>query len=162
MIDEEIKNNVKNISRSKLRIIYKIQKLIIAYLQNSNQKILGDQANIKDDNNQFYNLAFENEKKLESELEMRYQQIQMLRQNNYAKLSKKQKGKYIGDINKKQTYHYSDKCEHWKALMFDFHFNKKVSNEIILQNNSSYFDRLEMKECQDCRKYKKSERNFFN
>ncbi len=143
-------------------MIYKIQKLIIASFQNSDHKILGDQANIKDDNNQFYNLPLENEKKLKSELEMREQQIQMLRQNNYAKFLKRLKGKYIGYRNKKQRYHYSDKCEHWKALMFDFHFNKEVPNEIILQNNSSYFDKLGIEECQECRKYKKSERNFDN
>jgi len=143
-------------------MIYKIQKLIIGSFQNSNDKILGDRANIKDDNNKFYNLAFENEKKLESELEMRERQIQMLRQNNYAKFLKRLKGKYIGDINKKQRYHYSDKCEHWKALILDFYFNKEVPNEIILQNNSSYFEKLGMEECRDCLNYKKSERNFDN
>ncbi|NET15205.1 MAG: hypothetical protein F6K08_21420, partial [Okeania sp. SIO1H6] len=84
IIDEEIKNNVKNISRSKLRMIYKIQKLIIASFQNSDREILGDKISIKDDKNQFYNLGVENDKKLQSMLEMREQQIQMLRQNNYA------------------------------------------------------------------------------
>lgn len=62
IIDEEINNKIKNISRSKIRMIYKIQKLIIACFQNSNHKILEDKINIKYHKNQFSNLDAENKK----------------------------------------------------------------------------------------------------
>lgn len=76
----------------------------------------------------------------------------MLRQFNYTKILGRQKGKYVRDIKKKQRYHYSDKCEHWKALMFDFNFNKEVQDKVILQKNLSYFIKLGMEECRDYQK----------
>ncbi|MBD2041313.1 hypothetical protein [Microcoleus sp. FACHB-672] len=63
--------------------------------------------------------------------------------------------KLIGDLTKGK-YHF-EKCEHWKALMFDFIFNNDESQDIRLFTNHQEARITYQKEpCDDCKKkYKK-------